>query len=386
MLSVPQTLVILGGGVGGISVAVLLRERLGPAHRIVLVEREATYVFAPSLLWLLTGHREPADITRSMARLEGRGIEVLRGEVEAIDAANRVVTVSGARIAADWIVVALGADLAPEAVPGLAEAGHNLYTLAGATAFRDAFVAFDAGKVVLLTAAPAYKCPAAPYEAAMLVEAALRKRGLRGRATVDLFAAEPGPMGVTGADNSAAVRQMVESHGVGYHPEHQVLSADSAARTLTFANGSAAGFDLLGYVPPHRPPRSVRESALAGEGGWVAVDRTTMATAFPRVFAIGDVTSIPLAMGKPLPRAGVFAHAQAEAVAKTIGREITGRGKPGVFTGHGECFIETGDGKAGFGKGNFYAEPRPEIAISAPGWHWHAAKIAFEKYWLRRWF
>lgn len=104
------------------------------------------------------------------------------------------------------------------------------------------------------------------------------------------------------------------------------------------------------------------------------------------VYAIGDVTSIPLAMGKPLPRAGVFAHAQAEAVVKTIGRAITGRGKTGTFDGHGECFIETGDSKAGFGKGNFYAEPRPQIAMSMPGWHWHAAKVAFEKYWLRRWF
>lgn len=382
----PQTILILGGGVGGVATAVLLRERLGDGHRVVLVEREPAYVFAPSLLWLLTGDREPEAISRSMARLSGRGVEVVRGEVEAIDPASRTVTVLGEPIAADWLVVALGADLAPEGVPGLADAGHNLYTLAGASAFRDALARFQSGRIVLLTATPAYKCPAAPYEAAMLVEAALRKRGLRERSTLDLYAAEAGPMGVTGPENSAAVRQMVEQRGVIYHPEHLVVSADSTARALQFANGASAAFDLLGYVPPHRAPRAVRESALAGDGGWVSVDRVTMATAFPNVFAIGDVTSIPLAMGKPLPRAGVFAHAQAEAVVKTIGRAITGRGKPGTFDGHGECFIEVGDGRAGFGKGNFYAEPRPQIAISAPGWHWHAAKVAFEKYWLRRWF
>ncbi len=169
-----------------------------------------------------------------------------------------------------------------------------------------------------------------------------------------------------------------------YHPEHLTVRAERGV--VHFSSGTGASFDLLGYVPPHRPPLAVRESALAGEGGWVTVDRATMATAFPNVFAIGDVTSIPLAMGKPLPRAGVFAHAQAEAVVKTIGRALTGRGKDGTFDGHGECFIEVGDGKAGFGKGNFYAEPRPQIAMSAPGWHWHAGKVAFEKYWLRRWF
>ncbi len=384
MPTASQSILILGGGVGGVATAVLLRERLGDAHRIVLVEREAAYVFAPSLLWLLTGDRAPEAISRSMVRLKVRGVEVVRGEVEAIDAASRSVTVSGKVIAADWLVVALGADLAPEAVPGLAEAGHNLYTLAGATAFRDAFARFQGGRIALLTATPAYKCPAAPYEAAMLIEAALRKRGLRERTQVDLYAAEPGPMGVTGSENSAAVRQMVERHGVTYHPEHLIVRAERGG--VHFSNGTSATFDLLGYVPPHRPPRAVAASALAGEGGWVAANRNTMETAFPNVFAIGDVTSIPLAMGKPLPRAGVFAHAQAEAVVKTIGRAITGRGKAGAFDGHGECFIETGDGKAGFGKGNFYAEPRPQIAMSMPGWHWHAAKVAFEKYWLRRWF
>ena len=379
-----QTILILGGGVGGVTPAVLLRERLGDHHRVVLVEREAAYVFAPSLLWLLTGDREPAAVSRPMERLTSRGVEVVRGEVEAMDAVNRSVTVSGKVIAADWLVVALGADLAPEAVPGLAQAGHNFYTLDGATAFRDAFARFDGGRIALLTATPAYKCPAAPYEAAMLIEAALRKRGLRERTQVDLYTAEPGPMGVTGPENSAAVRQMVESHGVTYHPEHVTVCAERGG--VHFANGTDAAFDLLGYVPPHRPPRAVATSALAGESGWVAVNRTTMETAFPNVFAIGDVTSIPLAMGKPLPRAGVFAHAQAEAVGKRIGRAITGRGKPGTFDGHGQCFIETGDSKAGFGTGNFYAEPRPEVTMSMPGWHWHAGKVAFEKYWLRRWF
>jgi sulfide:quinone oxidoreductase len=384
MTTASQTILILGGGVGGVATAVLLRERLGEAHRIVLIEREAAYVFAPSLLWLLTGDRAPEAISRPMDRLAGRGVEVVRGEVEAIDAASRTVTVSGKAIAADWLVVALGADLAPDAVPGLAEAGHNLYTLAGATAFRDAFARFEGGRIALLTATPAYKCPAAPYEAAMLIESALRKRGIRERTQVDLYTAEPGPMGVTGAENSAAVRQMVEQHGVTYHPEHVTARVERGG--VRFTNGTSAAFDLLGYVPPHRPPGAVRESALAGEGGWVSVNRNTMETAFPNVFAIGDVTSIPLAMGRPLPRAGVFAHAQAEAVVKTIGRAITGRGKAGTFDGHGECFIETGDSKAGFGKGNFYAEPRPQIAMSMPGWHWHAGKVAFEKYWLRRWF
>jgi len=96
--------------------------------------------------------------------------------------------------------------------------------------------------------------------------------------------------------------------------------------------------------------------------------------------------SIPLKLGKPLPKAGVFAHGEAEVVAQNLVHAITGKGKPQTYSGHGECFIETGDGKAGFGRGNFYAEPLPQVKMHAPGRHWHAAKVLFEKDWLRKWF
>lgn len=132
----------------------------------------------------------------------------------------------------------------------------------------------------------------------------------------------------------------------------------------------------------HRPPRVVRDSGLAAESGWVSVDRHTLETRFPAVYAIGDVVAIPLTLGKPLPKAGVFAHAEAEVVAKNIARIVTGQGAPQRFEGYGECFIEIGDGKAGWGGGNFYAEPKPEVALRMPSWRWHMGKVLFEKSWL----
>ena len=381
-----QTVLILGGGVGGLVVANRLRAALPKEHRIVLVERDASFVFAPSLLWLMTGDRTAEKISRPLARLKNKGIEVVAGEIEKIDVARREVVVGGRVLGGDYLVIALGAELAPETIPGLGEAGHNFYTLAGAEALRDALAGFRGGRLVVLTAAPAYKCPAAPYEAAMLLEHACRKRKIRDQTTIELFAAEPGPMGVAGPDVSKGVREMVEAKGVGYHPQHQIVSVDPTARTLAFANGVTAGFDLLAYVPPHRAPRVVREAGLVSESGWIAVDRHTLATPHDRVFAIGDVVGIPLAMGKPLPKAGVFAHGEAEAVARNITRAIVGKGEPATFDGGGECFVETGDGKAGFGKGNFYAEPTPQMTMHAPGRRWHAGKLLFETYWLRRWF
>jgi sulfide:quinone oxidoreductase len=334
----------------------------------------------------MIGGRTAEKISRPLARLEKKGIELVRGEIERIDAEKREAVVGGRTLVGDFLIIALGAELAPETIPGLPAAGHNFYTLAGAASLGDALGGFTGGKLVVLTAAPAYKCPAAPYEAAMLIEHHCRKRKIREKTQIDLYAAEPGPMGVAGPDVSKAVRQMVEAKGIAYHPEQQITEADPAARRLKFGNGAEASYDLLAYVPPHRAPRVVRESGLVGESGWISVDRHTMQTKQERVFALGDVVSIPLKLGKPLPKAGVFAHAEAEAVARNIVRAITDKGKPAAFDGEGECFIETGDGKAGFGKGNFYAEPVPQVKIHPPGRHWHAGKVLFEKDWLRRWF
>ena len=220
----------------------------------------------------------------------------------------------------------------------------------------------------------------------MLLEYDCRKRKVRDAVEIDLYAAEPGPMGVAGPEVSKAVRQMVEQKGIRYHPEHQVIEVDPNERRIAFANGARAEFDLLAYVPPHRAPRVVRDANLAGESGWIDVDRHTLATKFERVYAIGDVVGIPLELGKPLPKSGVFAHGEAEVVAANIARAITGKGKQRRFDGHGQCFIETGDGKAGFGKGNFYAEPLPQVKLHNVGRHWRAGKVLFEKYWLYRWF
>jgi sulfide:quinone oxidoreductase len=381
-----KTVLVLGAGVGGVVAAHRLRASLPNTDRVVLVDRERQHVFQLSLLWVAVGQRDAGEIQRPLGRLERKGVELVQAEIEEIDPERRTVRAGGRELTADAIIVSLGAELAPEMIPGLSQSGHNLYSLAGAQAIRDALGRLPAGQVVVLTAGPTYKCPAAPYEAAMLIESYLRTRGVRAQVEVDLYAAEPGPMGVAGPAVSAGVRQIVESKGIRYHPEHQVTKVEPDARKLTFANGAEARYDLLVYVPPHRAPAVIRQSALVGESGWVAVDRSTFVTRFSGVFAIGDVTTVPLKMGKPLPKAGVFAHRQAEVVAANIVRSWTGSGKPRAFDGHGECFLETGDGRAGFGAGNFYAEPTPQVALKMPSRWWHWGKVLFEWRWLREWF
>ncbi|NOY54739.1 MAG: NAD(P)/FAD-dependent oxidoreductase [Actinobacteria bacterium] len=399
-MSDAKTTVILGGGIGGVVAATSLRKELPEQHRVIIVDRERDHLFAPSLLWLMTGQRTVREIGRPLERLARKGIEVAHGEIERIEPEERRVHVvdrsleddpvsgrpgSGRRdLDADYLIVSLGVELAPGSIPGLAEAGHNFYTLANAKSLRDALEAFDGGRIIVLTATPAYKCPAAPYEAAMLIKDYCRKRGIGDKSRVDLYTAEPAPMGVTGPEVSAGVRRMVEDNGIGYYPRHQVIRVDAQARRIVFDNDAHADFDLLAYVPPHRAPRVVREAGLVDDSGWIPVDRNTMDTQFRDVYAIGDVTVIPLMMGKPLPMAGVFAEHQAAVVAQNIAREITGKGEPVRYDGYGECFIETGGGRAGFGRGDFYTEPTPQIKLHKAGRRWHLGKVLFEKNWFRR--
>lgn len=381
-----RTVAILGGGSGGVVAANTLRKLLPREHRIILIDKESQHLFAPSLLWLMIGDRSPTKISRPLRRLERKGIKIIQGEIRGIDPEKRTVLINNKCIAADALIVALGADYAPQKIPGLLEAGHNAYTLKGATDIRDSLKTFKGGRIVILTAAPAYKCPAAPYEAAMLVEYHSRRLGIRDKTKIKIYAAEPAPMGTAGPEVSRQVRQMVESKGIIYHPNHQVTDVDSKTKTIQFVDGTTTEFDLLIYVPPHVAPKVVVDAGLVAESGWIAVDRNTLETQFKDVYAVGDVTSIPLKIGKPLPKAGVFAHAQAEIVAHNIAVKWTGQGTSTAFQGEGKCFIEMGDKRAGIGSGNFYAEPSPTIKVKRPNMLWHLSKVMFEKHWLHRWF
>lgn len=376
--------VVLGAGVGGIVTARRLRKELPKQDRVIVVERNPEHVFSPSLIWLMVNKRHAEQVHRPTGDLLPRGVELMVGDVDGIDTDARVVTVAGTALPFSYLVIALGAELLPDQVPGLSNAGHNFYTLEGATAFARALKGFRGGRIVVLTASPAYKCPAAPYEAAMLIDAACREMGIRDRTEIEIHAAEPAPMPVAGPEVGAGVRQLLEQRGISYFPAHQIESV-SPEGELAFTDGARLRADLLAYVPHHQATAAVRESGLVVASGWIAVDPATMATAVSGIYALGDVVSIPLEMGRPLPKAGVFAHAQGEVVARNIAAAIRHETSVARFDGNGSCLIEAGSGKAAFGGGDFYARPVPHVELRPPARRWHLAKLILERRWLRRW-
>ncbi len=233
--------------------------------------------------------------------------------------------------------------------------------------------------MVAVSALP-YKCPAAPYEAALLIEDSLRRRGVRGLAEIAMYTPEPQPMPVAGPVMGRAVTELVERRGISFHPIGSLGHRRGAAREFS-RPATREPFDLLVATPPHRPPRPVKESPLANEAGWVPVDPASLRTRFEGVYALGDVAAITLPNGKPLPKAGVFAHSQAHVVAESLAAELQG-GAPAAFDGRGYCWIELGGGVAAFASGDFYAEPNPQLQLHQPRRLWHLGKVLFERYWM----
>src|SRR3990170_3231100 len=191
-----RSVVIVGGGVGGLVAANELRRRLPGEHRVVLVEKNPQHAFAPSFLWLMTGDRQPEQITRNVRDLLKPGIDLVEAEVRAIDVKARQVETADRSLVFDYLVIALGAELAPDIIPGLADSAHSFYTLDGAARLRNALDTFTGGTIALVVSALPYKCPGAPHEGAMLLADAFSRRGQRDRVEVHLFTPEPQPMPV----------------------------------------------------------------------------------------------------------------------------------------------------------------------------------------------
>ena len=378
----PRTVLVLGGGVGGLVTANELRRRLEPDDRVVVIERARRFLFQPSLLWLMVGRRRREQIERPLGELLAPGVELVEAEVRSIDPVARRVETTAGVFTGDALVVALGAAPDGDAVPGYREAALDIFSVHGAAACARALDGFGGGRVVVAVAALPYKCPAAPYEAALLLDDELRRRGIRERSEVDVYSPEPAPMPVAGPAMGAAVVGLLEARGIRFHAGSRVERFEPGSREVILADESRVGYDFLAGIPPHRAPAVVLESELAGDTGWIPVDRGILETRHERVHAIGDVTTLTLANGKPLPRAGVFAHGEGLVVARRIAATFAGRDAPDTFDGVGYCWVEAGAGRAAFAVGAFFAEPNPTLDLRTPGRGWHAGKVLFERSWV----
>ncbi|KAA1248275.1 NAD(P)/FAD-dependent oxidoreductase [Mycobacterium simiae] len=385
-----RTVVVAGAGVGGLSVADRLRAILPERDRIVLVDRSFDGTLGLSLLWVLRGWRNTDEVRVRPTAAALPGVEFVAATIESIDTAGRGVRTDIAGVIGyDALVIALGAELDTAKVPGLAEAlasdvAGQFYTLDGAARLHDLVQDLKRGRVVVLVGGVPFKCPAAPFEAALLIADQLGDRHSSGAVWIDTFTPDPLPMPVAGPEVGKALVGMLESRGVGFHPGKTVTAVDAAARTLRFADGGSESFDLLAVVPPHAPTAAVVSTELALTG-WIPVDPATLATTASGVWAIGDTTVLTLPNGKPLPKAAVFAKSEAEVVAYGVARHLGYEVPELAFTGEGACYVEVGGHEAAKGAGNFLNPPAPSVTLHEPSREFHEEKAAEEREWIARW-
>lgn len=378
--------IILGGGVGGIVTANTLRKLLPREHTITVIEKRESFFLGATKTWVMMGDRTPEEVSRPVRALERRGIRVMKTEVTAFDPAKREVKAGRRTLRADYLVVALGAAFNVKAVDGL-DAAETFYTMDGALRLRKLIRDFRGGEIVILNPRVPIQCPPAPYEGAFLLDHFYQLRGNRDRVRLSIHTIEPAPMPTAGPQVGQVVREELGRRNIAYHTQRRVKRVDGASKKVLFEDGAEIGYDLLITVPPHEAPAVVRSSGLTNQGGWVPVDPKTLQTSATRVFAIGDVTTLPLpGRYKPdvplvLPKAAVFADAQGRVVASRIAAEILGREPRDGFEGKGFCFVEMGDLHALGGQGAFFEMPSPKINLQIPDMIQYQEK----QEWVRKW-
>lgn len=389
-----KTILILGGGVGGIVTANELRRHLGRDHRIIIVDKNRIQTLGLSFLWIMVGWRKAYAIERDLSLLEKKGIEFLHAAVTGIDIPRRKVETEKGTLSYDYLVIALGAEYDWDALPGVNRTANTFYTLSGSEDVYHRLAKFEGGRISFVVCSMPYKCPPAPFEAALLADSYLKRRGLRDRTEIEIVIPEDVPLPVAGPDVGKAMRALLDSREILLTTGHKITSYDPTKSTLHFENDRVLTTDFAIFVPPHRSPAVVRDAALVNQTGWIPVDRRSLVTTDEHVYALGDVTTIGVTGGMTLPKAAVFAISEAEVVAYNIAQHLTdGKltrlwhwGKERVFSGSGYCFVEVGDGKAGYLTGEFFADPAPKVTFHDPSSAYHWGKVVFEKYWLWRWF
>jgi sulfide:quinone oxidoreductase len=371
--------VILGAGFGGLELSSRLAEDLPDDVNVTLIDKSDAFVFGYAKLDVMFGKSNFDDVRLKYRDIAKPNVDFRQEVIESIDPESKRVVTNKATYDADILVVALGADLDPEATPGLLEGGHEYYSPAGANAARDVIMAFDAGTVIVGVLGPFYKCPPAPAETALLLDNLFEKRGVRDAITIKLLSPLPRPIPPS-PESSQALLDEFASRGIEWFPETRVARLDPARKVAISPDGREFPYDLFLGVPVHCAPPVAVDAGLTADDGWIAVDAATLETRFENVFAVGDVTSAPV------PRAGVFAEGEAKVVADVIVSRLRGGPMPAPYSGSATCYIEFGDDRVGKVDINFLAGPQITAEFSEPSVDLARDKQEFGSSRRARWF
>jgi sulfide:quinone oxidoreductase len=368
----PARVVVLGGGVGGTLVANLVDKSLGRVARVTIVDPTGMHEYQPGYLYVALGDASGHWLSRDERTLLRPRVELAVEEAVRIHPdAGTVQLARGGSLEWDYLVVATGARLMHEEVPGLLQGAHGFYSLRDAERLREALRTFRGGRVRVGVAGIPYKCPPAPVEFTFLVEEYLRERGIRERSEVTLLS--PLNRAFTIESASKLIQPIMAERGIELSTFFNVESVDPSAGTVSSLEGEKVEYDLLVLVPPHKGQQVVLDSGLGDPSGWLPTDRFTLQVGeHERIFGLGDATNLPIS------KSGSTAHFEAPVIASRIASMVRGTAPKQNYGGRVMCFLETGHGRATSLRFDYEHPPTPP----QPSRAWHVAKWIFNRaYW-----
>ncbi|PAY21271.1 pyridine nucleotide-disulfide oxidoreductase [Rhodopirellula sp. SM50] len=338
-------IVIVGGGTAGITVASRLRNA-DPSLDIAIVEPSDKHYYQP--LWTLVGGGmfEPEESGRDEASLIPYGVAWIKDYVETFSPnANRITTRNGDDITYDYLVVAPGIQVNWDQVKGLKESvgkdgvcsNYSIDTVGSTWEFiRN----LKAGVALFTQPAGAVKCGGAPQKICYLAEDHFRRSGVRDK--IDVIFTLAGPRLFAVDRYRETLEKVAQRKGVEPRFRHNLVEIRSGSKEAVYSQMDTGEeivikYDMIHVTPPMSAPDFVSRSELAGEGGWVDVDKHTLQhTRFANVFALGDASSLPTS------KTGAAIRKQAPVLVSNLRSLMQQQPLAASYDGYTSCPVVTG--------------------------------------------
>lgn len=395
-------IVILGAGLGGMSAAYEIRDTVGSEHQITVVGDGPIFNFTPSNPWLAVGWRKPDDIrldvTHPVQSRQMRLVPIPARKV--VPEANRLDLADGSSLDYDYLVITTGPRLAFERIPGSGPEGHSQSVCTGPHAEKawQAYQEFlkKPGPVVV-GALQGASCFGPAYEFAMILDTDLRRRKLRDRVPMTFVTSEPyiGHMGLGGiGDSKGLLESELRQRHIKWVENARVTSVEQGKVNVeqldehgqvTKTHEVPFAFSML--IPPFAGVDAVQGiDGLVNPGGFILIDEHQRNPKFRNVFAAGVCVAIPPVEVTPVPtgapKTGLMIESMVTAIARNLRDDLAGKPARARATWNAMCLADMGD--RGFA---FIALPQipPRNVTKAMTGRWvHLAKVAYEKYFLRK--
>lgn len=397
-----RKIVVLGAGLGGTIAAYEIRDAAGERADVMVVAESEDYFFVPSNPWVAVGWREPDAIKVHLPPIMARrGIGfTATGAARVHPAESRIELRDGSSIAYDHLVIATGPDLAFDEIEGLGPIGHTV-SICQTSHAREAAKAFEVlaadPKPVVIGAVQGASCFGPAYEFAMIVDTELRRRKVRDRVPMTYVTSEPyiGHLGLDGVgDTKGLLESELRQRHIKWITNARLTKVESGMMHVEELNAEgevarthALPFAFSMMLPAFRGVPAVRGiEGLTNPRGLILVDKHQRNPAFPNIYALGVCVAIPPIGPTPVPvgvpKTGFMIESMVTAIAHNLSQELDGIEPTNEATWNAFCLADFGDGGVAF-------VAQPQIPPRNTNWSsrgkWvHLAKIAFEKYFLRK--